>query len=86
VGYLALLEAMRAGRLHRTMSWSLERLYRQPRELEDLIDLADPAINGVTVEMVLLSGDIELSTPRADSWPVCWSTRRPWRATRPPGG
>ena len=38
--YLAMLAALRDGSLGRVVVWHLDRLYRQPRELEDIIDLA----------------------------------------------
>jgi DNA invertase Pin-like site-specific DNA recombinase len=61
-GYQAVLKAMQAGQVRRVVAWSMDRLYRQPVELEALINLADPAINGVTVDLKLLSGDIDLGT------------------------
>lgn len=39
-GYTALLERARAGR-SRLVVWHVDRLYRRPRELEDLIDLVE---------------------------------------------
>ena len=38
--YAEMLEAVRAGEIDRIICWKLDRLYRRPRELEDLIDLA----------------------------------------------
>ena len=39
--YQAMLEAVRTGELGRIVVYHVDRLYRQPRELEELIDLAD---------------------------------------------
>ena len=37
----AMMDLVRAGQIERIVTWHLDRLYRQPRELEDLIDAAD---------------------------------------------
>lgn len=39
--YRAMLEAVRAGTVRRLVCWHTDRLYRQPRELEELLDLAE---------------------------------------------
>ena len=39
--YTRMLGDVRAGKVGALVAWNLDRLYRQPRELEDLIDLAD---------------------------------------------
>ena len=38
--YRAMMDAIKAGQITRVVCWMTDRLYRQPRELEDLIDLA----------------------------------------------
>jgi DNA invertase Pin-like site-specific DNA recombinase len=40
-GYELLIRQVRAGHIDRIVTFHLDRLYRQPRELEDLIDLAE---------------------------------------------
>jgi site-specific DNA recombinase len=39
--YTQLLARVRAGEIGRVVVWHMDRLYRRPRELEDLIDLAE---------------------------------------------
>src|SRR5437016_3845839 len=39
--YVDLLTAIREGRVTRVLCFKIDRLYRRPRELEDLIDLAE---------------------------------------------
>ncbi|CQD21636.1 phiRv1 integrase [Mycolicibacterium conceptionense] len=39
--YRRMLADVKAGQIQGIVVWDLDRLYRQPRELEDLIDLAD---------------------------------------------
>ncbi len=57
--YQAMMEAIRCGRIQRVVCWKTDRLYRKPRELEDLIDLAE----GGRVQVVtVVGGDINLST------------------------
>jgi DNA invertase Pin-like site-specific DNA recombinase len=54
-----LLEAIRAGEVSRIVVYHVDRLYRQPRELEELIDLAERG----RVEVVsVVSGEIDLRT------------------------
>jgi site-specific DNA recombinase len=58
--YRRLLDDIRAGRVQRLTVYMTDRLYRQPRELEDLIDLVDAH----PVEFVTCrSGDLDLTTP-----------------------
>jgi site-specific DNA recombinase len=58
--YLRMLEDIRAGKVDTVICWHTDRLYRQPRELEDLIDL-------VETHHVLIracrAGELDLSTP-----------------------
>lgn len=58
--YLTLLEDIRAGRVTTLLVYMTDRLYRQPRELEDLMDLVEG--RGVTIGTVR-SGELDLSTP-----------------------
>jgi DNA invertase Pin-like site-specific DNA recombinase len=58
-GYRALLAQVREGKIRRIVVAHIDRLYRQPRELEELIDLADEG----RIEIVsVYSGPIDLST------------------------
>jgi site-specific DNA recombinase len=58
--YRRLIDDIRAGRVQRLTVYMTDRLYRQPRELEDLIDLVDAH----PVEFVTCrSGDFDLATP-----------------------
>jgi DNA invertase Pin-like site-specific DNA recombinase len=57
--YQAMLAAVRAGEINRIAVWHIDRLYRAPRELEDIIDLADAGqVQVVTVR----AGDLHLDT------------------------
>lgn len=57
--YLELLEAVRSGEIHRVVVYKTDRLYRQPRELEELIALADRGrVEIVSVE----GGELDLGT------------------------
>lgn len=56
--YRRMLADVEAGRVQGIVAYNLDRLYRQPRELEDLIDLADE--RGLLLATV--SGDTDLST------------------------
>lgn len=57
--YARLMHEVTEGRVHRIICWKLDRLYRRPKELEDLIDLADAG----KVEIVtVMGGDIDLNT------------------------
>jgi site-specific DNA recombinase len=54
-----LLADIRAGRADAVICWHVDRLTRSPRELEDVIDLADQ--HGLALATV--NGDIDLGTP-----------------------
>lgn len=56
--YQRMLTDIRDGKISAVAVWDLDRLYRQPRELEDLIDLADA--KGLLLATV--TGDADLST------------------------
>lgn len=57
--YTDLCEDIAAGIINRVVVWDLDRLHRQPRELEDFIDLCEK--HGI--ELANVSGDVDLSTP-----------------------
>ena len=57
--YERMLEAARSGHIAAVVVWNIDRLTRSPRELEDVIDLADR--NGFKVAN--LGGGIDLPTP-----------------------
>jgi DNA invertase Pin-like site-specific DNA recombinase len=57
--YLEMCEDIANGVIGRVAVWDLDRLHRQPRELEDFIDLADK----YSVELANVGGDVDLSTP-----------------------
>ncbi len=62
--YERLLADIEGGRVSRLLVYMTDRLYRQPRELEDLIDLVDPKKGGHAVEFATVrSGTFDLSTP-----------------------
>ena len=56
--YERMLADVRAGRIGRIVVQVADRLYRQPRDLEDLIDLC----NEHRVKLVTVTGDLDLST------------------------
>src|SRR5262249_23104763 len=57
--YRSMLDKIRAGEIRRIVVAHIDRLYRQPRELEELIDLAERG----RVEIVsVYSGPVDLST------------------------
>ncbi len=56
--YRAMLEAAGSGEVSRVVIYHIDRLYRQPRELEDWIDLAD---QGRVQVVSAHSGDIDLA-------------------------
>ncbi|MFC9342897.1 recombinase family protein [Streptomyces sp. NPDC057020] len=58
--YERLLRDFRANRIERILVWHIDRLYRQPRELEDLVHLVEH--DGLVISAVQI-GDIDLSTP-----------------------
>jgi DNA invertase Pin-like site-specific DNA recombinase len=57
--YAELCRDIAAGTIARVLVWDMDRLHRQPRELEDFIDLADTH----HVELANVAGDVDLSTP-----------------------
>jgi site-specific DNA recombinase len=57
--YNDLCEDIRGGVVGKVAVWDMDRLHRQPRELEDFMDLA--AKHGV--ELANVGGDVDLSTP-----------------------
>jgi DNA invertase Pin-like site-specific DNA recombinase len=56
--YAQMLEATKAGIIGRIVVYNIDRLYRQPKELEVLIDLADRG----QLSVVTCQGDMNLST------------------------
>ncbi|MER7050339.1 recombinase family protein [Streptomyces jumonjinensis] len=54
-----LLEAIDRGEVDAIAVWHVDRLTRSPRELEDVIDLADRR----GIELATVSGEIDLATP-----------------------
>ncbi len=58
--YLAMMDALASGRLGALVVWDVDRLTRTPRELEDVVDLAER--RGVALASV--GGDIDLATPQ----------------------
>ncbi len=57
--YTRLMHEVTEGRVHRVVCWKLDRLYRRPKELEALIDMAEAG----HVEIVtVMGGDIDLNT------------------------
>jgi len=58
--YQRMLNAIRLGRINAVIAWHTDRLYRQPKDLEGLIDLAEE--RGVKFATVK-AGEIDLSTP-----------------------
>ncbi len=63
--YVRLLDAVRRGEINRIVCWKFDRLYRQPRELEHLLDLLKNMEEGgggrVTIQAVMV-GPIDLAT------------------------
>jgi DNA invertase Pin-like site-specific DNA recombinase len=55
--YARLLADIDGGKVTALVVWDLDRLYRQPRELEDLIDLADEK----HLALATVTGDVDLS-------------------------
>jgi site-specific DNA recombinase len=58
--YVRMIRAVEAGDIEAVIVWDVDRLTRTPRELEDIIDLADK--HGLTLANV--GGEIDLSTPQ----------------------
>ena len=57
--YRRMLDDLRAGHLNAVMVWDLDRLHRQPRELEEFFDLCKAAN---VSKLASVSGDVDLST------------------------
>jgi DNA invertase Pin-like site-specific DNA recombinase len=57
--YESMMSDIQAGKIGAVVAWDADRLTRQPRELEDFIDLADR--HGLALATV--GGDFDLSTP-----------------------
>jgi len=57
--YVRLLDDVRAGRIDAILAWHADRLHRQPRELEDFIDVIRP--RDVVIRTVK-AGELDLST------------------------
>jgi DNA invertase Pin-like site-specific DNA recombinase len=58
--YRKMIGAAKAGELDVIVAWHLDRLYRQPRELEDLVDLVEARGGGLAIHT--LSGPFDLTT------------------------
>lgn len=58
--YVRLLAALQEGRADALVVWDIDRLTRTPRELEDVVDLADR--HGVALASV--GGEVDLATPQ----------------------
>ncbi len=58
--YQSMMDALASGRLDALVVWDVDRLTRTPRELEDVVDLAER--RGVALASV--GGDIDLATPQ----------------------
>lgn len=58
--YAAMMDALASGRLAALVVWDVDRLTRTPRELEDVVDLAER--HGVALASV--GGEIDLATPQ----------------------
>lgn len=57
--YRAMLADIAEGKVDAVVSWDADRLHRQPRELEDFIDLCDKH----KLALATVGGDFDLSTP-----------------------
>ncbi|MHC5557691.1 recombinase family protein [Kocuria sp. U4B] len=58
--YERMLTDIRASKVDALLTWDVDRLTRTPRELEDVIDLADA--HGLALASI--GGEIDLSTPQ----------------------
>jgi DNA invertase Pin-like site-specific DNA recombinase len=56
--YKRMLADIREGKVQAVVTWDLDRLHRQPRELEDFIDLADTH----RLALATVTGDCDLAT------------------------
>lgn len=57
--YMSMMDGLRAGTFNALVVYNLDRLYRKPRELEDLIDLCE----GGRISFATCAGELDLSTP-----------------------
>jgi site-specific DNA recombinase len=57
--YARLIDAVKRGEIDRIVCWKYDRLYRRPRELEDLLDLAES--QKITIQAVM-AGPLDLAT------------------------
>ena len=83
--YQDLCNDIRDGVINRVAVWDLDRLHRQPIELESFIDLADQH----HVELASVGGDVDLSTPSGQDVRPDEGHRGPLRnraQVRPPEG
>ncbi|MFF1382738.1 recombinase family protein [Arthrobacter sp. NPDC058288] len=58
--YARMIDAVTGGEIDALIVWDVDRLTRTPRELEDIIDLADR----YKLQLANVGGDIDLSTPQ----------------------
>ena len=58
--YEQMMAAARAGRVHAIICWDLDRLSRKPREIEDVIELAETG----GLQLASCGGLIDLATPQ----------------------
>ncbi|MUL44497.1 recombinase family protein [Mycobacterium sp. CBMA293] len=58
-GFERLMADVRDGKVDAIVSWDADRLYRHPRELEDIIDMA----NQKQLALATIGGDFDLGTP-----------------------
>lgn len=76
-----MMDALRAGRLDALVCWDVDRLTRTPRELEDVVDLAEH--RGVALASV--GGEIDLATPQGRLTARIKASVARERAAHPPG-
>jgi DNA invertase Pin-like site-specific DNA recombinase len=58
-GWDRVLGLITAGSVDVVVAWQVDRMYRQPRDLEDLVDLAEQT----KITLATVSGDLDLTTP-----------------------
>jgi site-specific DNA recombinase len=68
--YLEMLQAMREGVVQAVLCWDVYRLVRQPKELEEFLDIAEAS--GIT-RLGTVSGDYDLSTPEGRFQARLWA-------------
>jgi site-specific DNA recombinase len=68
--YLEMLQAMRDGVVQAVVCWDVYRLVRQPKELEEFLDIAEAS--GIT-RLGTVSGDYDLSTPEGRFQARLWA-------------